>query len=168
MILMTANTIVIGLAAELLIVGSLLSFHHVFLIDQRTAPLLVFGVFAILNFPVVFRLRAYGVANLNFEIHEHALNQIMTPPETWSQTIMALLDETASRTDELVLLVRLIEEAPGPVERQDRRAEAKAWLKENQDKLTDEDKLYASAISATSSGFSPAISAGLAAYLCFA
>jgi hypothetical protein len=42
----------------------------------------------------------------------------------------------------LVILVRLIDEAPGPVERQDRRAEAKAWLRNNRDRLTTEDKEF--------------------------
>ncbi len=39
-------------------------------------------------------------------------------------------------------LVQLIDEAPGPVERQDRRAEAKAWLKINREKLSEEDCEY--------------------------
>jgi len=142
MLLMTATTVVFGLSAELLIFGTILSFDNIVLIDARSAPFLVLGIFAALNFPLVVKLREYGVQHLNFEIHEHALNQLVTPPETWSNVIMALLDETALRSDELVLLVRLIDEAPGPVERQDRRAEAKTWLKENRDKLTDEDKTF--------------------------
>ena len=142
MLLMMATTVVFGLSAELLIFGTILSFDHIFLIDARSAPFLVLGVFATLNFPLVVKLREYGVQNLNFEIHEHALNQLTTPPEAWSNAIVALLDETAERSGKLVLLVRLIDEAPGPVERQDRRAEAKAWLKENRDKLTDEDEAF--------------------------
>jgi len=142
MLLMTANTVVLGLSAELLIFGLILSLDHIFLIDAHSAPFLVFGVFATLNFPLVMKLREYGVQNLNFEIHEHALNQMVIPPESWSDTIMALLDETAFRSEKLVLLVRLIDEAPGPVERQDRRAEAKAWLQENRGKLTDEDRAF--------------------------
>jgi hypothetical protein len=77
---------------------------------------------------------------LNFELHETAFNQMMTPPESWSNTIMALLDEAAAESGKLDILVRLIDEAPGPVERQERRAEAKAWLRENRDKLTEEDR----------------------------
>ena len=142
MLLMTATTVVLGLSAELLIFGTVLSFDHIVLIDERSAPFLVLGLFATLNFPLVIKLRQYGVQNLNFEIHEHALNQFVTPPETWSNAILALLDETALRSDKLVLLVRLIDEAPGPVERQDRRAEAKAWLKENRGKLTDEAQAF--------------------------
>ena len=38
------------------------------------------------------------------------------------------------------MMIRLIDEAPGPVERQERRAEAKAWLKDNREKLTEEDR----------------------------
>jgi hypothetical protein len=142
MLLMTANTVIIGLSAELLIFGLLLSFNHIVLIDARSAPFLVLGVFATLNFPLVVKLWEYGVENLNFEIHEQALNRLAEPPESWSTVILALLDETAQRSDKLVLMVRLIDEAPGPVERQDRRAEAKAWLRENRDKLTDEDKAF--------------------------
>jgi hypothetical protein len=40
------------------------------------------------------------------------------------------------------MLVRLIDEAPGTVERQDRRAEAKAWLKNNGHKLSEEDREF--------------------------
>ena len=140
MVLMAVNTIVLGLAVELLVFGTILSYGEVLLINSRTAPLLVCGVFAVLIFPLVARLRIYGVENLNFELHEHALNQMMTPPESWSNTIMALLDETVVNSNKLELLVRLIEEAPGPVERQERRAEAKAWLKEHREKLSEEDR----------------------------
>jgi hypothetical protein len=140
MVLMAINTIVLGLAIELLVFGTILSFGEILLINSQTAPLLVCGVFAILNYPLVARLRIYGVENLNFELHETALNKMMTPPESWSNTIMALLDEAAAESGKLEMLVRLIDEAPGPVERQERRAEAKAWLKENREKLTDEDR----------------------------
>lgn len=140
MLLMVANTVVLGLSAELFFFGVALSFWHFMLINEHTAPLLVFGIIAMVNFPVVVRLREFGVANLNFELHENALNSLMTPPETWSNVILTLLDQTAARSQELIMLVRLIEEAPGPVERQDRRAEAKAWLMENRAHLTDEDR----------------------------
>jgi hypothetical protein len=140
MLSMTANTVILGLSAELLVFGTISSFNHIVLIDGHTAPLLLFGVFALFNFPVVAKLRKYGVEHLNFEIHESAINRFMEPPESWSNVILALLDETALRSNELVILVRLIDEAPGPVERQDRRAEAKAWLKNNRDKLTNEDE----------------------------
>jgi len=142
MLMMMVNTVILGLSAELLIFGTIFSFDHVILINEHTARLLVLGVFAGFNYPLIARLRKYGVENLHFEIHESALNRFMEPPESWSNVILALLDETAQRSSELVLLVRLIDEAPGPVERQDRRAEAKAWLKDNQDKLTDEDKVF--------------------------
>ncbi|HEX4140188.1 MAG TPA: hypothetical protein VHY09_07555 [Candidatus Methylacidiphilales bacterium] len=140
MVLMAINTIVLGLAVELFVFGTILSFGEILLINSQTAPLLVCGVFALLNFPLVARLREYGVANLNFELHEMALNRMMTPPESWSNTIMALLDEAAAESGKLELMIRLIDEAPGPVERQERRAEAKAWLKENREKLTEEDR----------------------------
>ena len=142
MLLMTAHTVVIGLSAELLVFGVIFSLDNVLLINAQTAPLLLFGVLATASFPIVMKLREYGVENLNFEIHECAMNQFMEPPESWSNVILTLLDETAGRSNELVMLVRLIDEAPGPVERQDRRAEAKAWLKSNRDKLTDEDKEF--------------------------
>jgi hypothetical protein len=142
MLLMAANTVIFGLAVELLVFGTVFSFSRVMLINGHTAPFLVLGVLATFNFPLVFKLRQYGVENLNFEIHENALNRFIDPPESWSTVILTLLDETALRSHELVILVRLIDEAPGPVERQDRRAEAKAWLKGNRDKLTDEDKEF--------------------------
>ena len=140
MVLMSINTIVLGLAIELFVFGTILSFNAVLLINSQTAPLLVGGVFALLIFPLVARLRVYGVENLNFELHETAMNQMMTPPESWSNTIMALLDEAAAESGKLEMMIRLIEEAPGPVERQERRAEAKAWLKDNREKLTEEDR----------------------------
>ncbi len=140
MVLMTANTIVLGLAIELLVFGFILSFNEILLINPQTAPLLVCGVFSLLFFPMVSRMREYGVANLNFELHEHAPNKMMTPPESWSNALMALLDEAAGNSGKLEMLVRLIDEAPGPVERQERRTEAKAWLKDNHDKLSEEDR----------------------------
>ena len=142
MVLMVANTVVLGLSAELLVFGVALSFYNIFLIDQHNAPFLGVGVFAALNFPLVVRLRRYGMENLNFELHESALNQLMTPPESWSNCILALLDNTAARSNDLVMIVRLIDEAPGARERQDRRADAKAWLSQNREKLTDEDKEF--------------------------
>jgi hypothetical protein len=145
MVLMSINTIVLGLAIELFVFGTILSFNAVLLINSQTAPLLVCGVFALLIFPLVARLRIYGVENLNFELHETALNKMMTPPESWSNTIMALLDEAAAESGKLEMMIRLIDEAPGPVERQERRAEAKAWLKDNREKLTEEDRELARA-----------------------
>ena len=145
MVLMTINTVVLGLAVELFVLGTILSFSEILLINSQTAPLLVCGIFALLNFPVVARLREYGVANLNFELHETALNKMMTPPESWSNTIMARLDEAAAESGKLEMMIRLIDEAPGPVERQERRAEAKAWLKDNREKLTEEDRELARA-----------------------
>ncbi len=140
--LLAVNTIVFGLAVELLFVGSFAALYQVILIDEHNAPLLVCGVFAIFNFAVVSKLRAFGVANLNFEIHENALNKLLTPPESWSNVVMAFLDESIERSNELEILVQLIEEAPGAVERQDRRTEAKNWLRNNWDKLTDEDREF--------------------------
>ncbi len=142
MVLMVINTVIFGLAAELLIAGVIFAFANILLINEHTAPLLVMGVFAILNFPLVAKLRELGVENLNFALHEGALNRLMNPPESWSNLILALVDDTAARSNELVLLARLIEEAPGPVERQDRRAEASRWLKINRDKLTEEDREF--------------------------
>ncbi len=142
MLLMTANTVVIGLAVELIVFGAIFSVYHVLLINTQTAPLLLYGVVATGVFPVVMKLREYGVENLNFELHEHALNQFLEPPESWSTVILTLLDETALRSHELVMLVRLIDEAPGAVERQDRRAEAKAWLRANWNELTEEDREF--------------------------
>jgi len=139
---MVANTAILGLAFELLFFGMLLSFYHIMLIDEHTAPFLVVGIFAMLNFPLVMRLRQYGMENLHFELHERALNGMFDTPEAWSNSIVGLLDETGARSNELIMLVQLIDEAPGPVERQDRRAEAKVWLKSNREKLSEEDREY--------------------------
>jgi hypothetical protein len=140
---MVANTVVLGWAIELLVVGILLSFYQIVLIDEHTAPLLVFGIFALFNVALMSRLWECGVQNLNFEIHERAFNAMVELPPEWSNSIVALLDESAKYSNELEMLVRLIDEAPGPVERQDRRVEAKIWLKENRDKLSPEDKEFA-------------------------
>jgi hypothetical protein len=142
MVLLVANVSVLGLSFELLFFGMVLSFYNIILIDQHSAPLLVMGVFALLTFPLVVRLRQYGMENLHFELHERALNGMFDAPETWGNAIVGLLDETGARTGELIMLVQLIDEAPGPVERQDRRAEAKVWLKANREKLTEEDREY--------------------------
>jgi hypothetical protein len=142
MVLMVANTAVLGLSAELLVFGLLLSGFGIILIDQHTAPFLVAGVFAVLNLALVMRLRQFGMENLHFAVHEQALNEMVEFPETWSNGIVGLLDETGARSNELVTLVQLIDEAPGPVERQDRRVEAKVWLKANREKLSDEDREY--------------------------
>jgi len=143
MLLMMANTIVLGWAIELFVMGILLSFYQITLINEHTAVLFVYGIFALFNVSLIIRLWKYGAENLNFEIHERAFNSLVEVPPTWSNSILVLLDETAQLSNELEMLVRLIDEAPGPVERQDRRAEAKAWLKENRDKLNVEDREFA-------------------------
>lgn len=142
MVLLIIDTVILGLAIELLVFGTICSLDNILLINEHTAPLLLYGVFASIGLPLMMRFWDYGVENLNFEIHEAAMNRFVDPPESWSSVILALLDDTAARSHELEMLVRLIDEAPGPVERQDRRAEAKAWLKENRDKLTEEDKEF--------------------------
>ena len=142
MVLMTANTVVLGWAIELFVVGTVFSFYQIMLINAHTAPLLVYGIFALFNTAVVAKLHAYGVANLNFELHERSINALVEPPASWSDNILAFLDESAALSNELEMLVRLIDEAPGPVERQDRRAEAKAWLKLNRNKLSPEDREF--------------------------
>jgi ABC-type multidrug transport system fused ATPase/permease subunit len=141
-LLMTANTIVLGWAIELFVLGILLSFYQIALINQYTAPLLLCGVFAVFNFALISRLWDCGVQNLSFELHERAFNAMVELPPSWSNSLLVLLDESTKYSNELEMLVQLIEEAPGPVERQDRRAEAKIWLKENRDKLSAEDKEF--------------------------
>jgi len=140
MFLLMVNTVVIGLAVELITVGAALSSYHVYLINEQTIPLLLFGVLAGVNFFLIARMWTYGVDHLNFEIHENAFNRMVEVPESWSNLFEALLDETTIRSQELETMIRLIEEAPGPVERQDRRAEAKAWLQKNRAQLSPEDQ----------------------------
>jgi hypothetical protein len=137
MILMMANTIMVGLTVELLLVGIILSFNHITLIDHGTLPFLAIGFIAALNFPVVVKLHELGVAHLNFESHE---NMLKYASESWETLILTLLDEKGLRSHKLEKLVQAINNAASAAERQERRAEAKAWLVENQDRLTDEDK----------------------------
>jgi hypothetical protein len=137
---MAANTIVLGWAIELFVMGILLSFWQVTLINEHNVPLLIGGIFAIFNVALFSRLWQCGAQNLNFELHERAFNAMVDFPPAWSNSLLVLLDESTKYSNELEMLIQLIEEAPGPVERQDRRAEAKAWLKENRAKLSDEDK----------------------------
>jgi len=139
MILMMATTIMVGLSVELLVFGFILSFDHVNLIDYRTFPFLAVGFIAAVNFPVVARLHVLGVEHLNFDIHE---NMLKYASESWETLILTLLDETTLRSRQLEKLVQAINTAPSAAERQERRAQAKAWLKENHDKLSDEDKEY--------------------------
>lgn len=142
-VLMVANTVVMGLAVELFIFGMVFACFQIPLINEHSAPLLVVGIFALFNFSFVVKLREYGVEYLNFEIHEGSLNKLVDPPESWSDLILTLLDQTALKSQELVVLVQLIDEAPGPVERQCRRAEAKEWLQKNWQSLTEEDREFA-------------------------
>jgi hypothetical protein len=137
MILMMANTILVGLSVELLVFAVILSFNHITLIDSGTLPFLAIGFVAILNFPVVAKLHGLGVAHLNFEIHE---NMLKYASETWETLILTLLDESGLRSHQLEKLVQAINNAPSAAERQERRTETKAWLIENNDKLTDEDQ----------------------------
>jgi hypothetical protein len=137
MILMVANTVMVGLSVELLVFGVILSFNHVTLIDNGTLPFLALGFAAVLNFPVVVKLHKLGVAHLNFEIHE---NMLKYASESWETIILTLLDEHALRSHQLDKLVQAINNAPSAAERQERRAQTKAWLIENKDRLTDEDK----------------------------
>ena len=137
MFLMVANTVLVGLSVEMLVFGLILSLDQVSLIDYRTIPFLGLGFLAALNFPIVVKLHSLGVAHLHFEIHENLLNNAS---ESWQNMILALLDEKAPKTNQLDGFVRAIANAVTAADRQERRMEAKAWLIENYDSLTDEDK----------------------------
>ena len=50
MVLMVANTAILGLSAELLVFGAIFSIYHLTVIDEHSAPLLLLGVFAMFNF----------------------------------------------------------------------------------------------------------------------
>jgi hypothetical protein len=137
MILMVANTVMVGLSVELVVFGIILSVYHVNLIDAGTLPFLAIGFAAALNFPLVAKLHGLGVTHLNFEVHESMLN---TTSESWDTLILTFLDETSVRSNQLEKLIRAISEASSAAERQERRAEAKAWLIENGASLTEEDR----------------------------
>ena len=137
MILMMANTVMIGLSLELVLFGALMSFYHVALIGNGTMPFLTIGFLALLNFPLVAKLHDLGVTHLHFEIHENMMGKVS---ESWEALILTLLDESALQSRQLEKLVDAINNAPSAMERQERRAEAKAWLIENQDRLSEEDK----------------------------
>ena len=138
MCLMVANTVMVGLSVELLVFGLILSFGQVNLLDARTLPFLTVGFIAALNFPLVIKLHTLGVNHLNFELHENILNNAS---ESWATLISTLLnDETALRSNHLEKLVRDIADAATAADRQERRAEAKAWLMKNHAQLTEEDQ----------------------------
>ena len=137
MILMMANTVMIGLSLELILFGALMSFYHVTLIGSGTLPFLTIGFIALLNFPLVAKLHDLGVNHLHFEIHENMMGKVS---ESWETLILTLLDETALQSRQLEKLVQAINNAPSAVVRQERRAEAKAWLIQNQGRLSEEDK----------------------------
>jgi hypothetical protein len=139
MCLMVANTVLIGLSVELLVFAIILSFGQITLIDNGTLPFLALGLIAALNFPIVVKLHELGVSHLHFETHE---NMLKDTPESWETLILTLLDEGASQTRQLEKFVEAIDNAASPAERQERRTEAKAWLMENQGKLTEEDKAF--------------------------
>jgi hypothetical protein len=136
MVLMIANTVMAGLSLELLLFGALLSFYNVNLIDNGTMPFLAIGFLAILNFPLVAKLHGLGVTHLHFEIHENMMGKMS---ETLESLILTLLDETALQSRRLDQFVQAIANAESAAERQERRAEAKAWLIENQERLSEED-----------------------------
>ena len=137
MILMIANTVMVGLTLELVVFGVLLSAYHVTLIDHGTLPFIAMGFAAALNFPLVVKLHGLGVTHLHFEVHENMLSKAS---ESWETLILTFLDETALRSRELEKLVQAISSAESAAERQERRTEAKAWLIANQEQLSDEDK----------------------------
>ena len=137
MVLMVANTVMVGLAMELVLFGVLLSAYHATLIDRGTMPFIAMGFAAALNFPLVVKLHGLGVTHLHFEVHENMLSKAS---ESWEAIILTFLDETALRSRELEKLVQAISDAESAAERQERRTEAKAWLIENHDRLSDEDK----------------------------
>jgi hypothetical protein len=137
MVVMMANTIMIGLSVELVVFGALLLPYHVTLIDNGTLNFLAIGFAAILNFPVVVKLHELGVTHLHFEIHENMLGKAS---ESWDTLILTFLDETALQSRQLEKLIQAINNAESAGERQERRREAKAWLMENQDRLSEEDK----------------------------
>jgi hypothetical protein len=137
MILMIANTVMIGLSVELLVFGSILSAYNVTLIDRGTLPFLMIGFAAGLNFPVVVKLHTLGVTHLNFQTHENMLNNAS---ESWQSLILALLDEKIGTSDQLEKFIRAINDAPSAAERQARRMEVKTWLIENSARLTAEDR----------------------------
>jgi hypothetical protein len=132
-----ASTIMIGLSVELLVFGGILSLSQITVIDEHTLPFLAIGFAAALNFPFVIKLHDWGVAHLHFEIHENVMNHA---PESWGNLIMALLDETAQQSQHLEKMIQAISAAESAAERQERRMEAKAWLIENQNNLSEEDK----------------------------
>jgi hypothetical protein len=137
MFLMVANTVLVGLSVELLVFGLILSFDQVNLIDNRTIPFLGLGFLAALNFPIVIKLHSLGVAHLNFEIHENLLNNAS---ESWQNMILTLLDEKAPKSHQIDGMIRAISNAASAAERQERRMEAKAWLMEHYQGLSDDDK----------------------------
>src|SRR5260370_670850 len=92
-ILMMANTVLIGLSVELLLFGFILSLGQITLIDSHTIPFLAIGFAAAVNFPVVVKLHDLGVAHLNFEIHENILSNAS---ESWASIIGTLLDDGSS------------------------------------------------------------------------
>jgi hypothetical protein len=138
MFLMVANTVLVGLAVELVVFAVILSLGQITLIDDRTLPFLTLGFIAGLNFPLVMKLHHLGVAHLNFEVHENILNNAS---ESWATMIAILLDdETTLKSHHLEKLVREIANAGSAAERQERRREAKAWLIKNHATLSEEDK----------------------------
>jgi hypothetical protein len=136
-ILLMATTVMIGWSVELLVMGAALACNNCVLIDSGTLPFLMLGVVAMLNFPVVIKLHELGVTYLHFEEHENVLN---TKSESWGSLIETLLDESEMKSRQLEKLIREISDATSAAERQERRREAKAWLMENQAKLSEEDQ----------------------------
>jgi hypothetical protein len=137
MILMIATTVMIGLSVELIFFGAILSFDNVTLIGPGCLPFLGIGFAAALNFPIVVKLHELGVNHLHFELHESIMS---SASESWENIMLTLLDDTGLRSHQLGKLVDAINNATCAAERQERRREAKAWLVENKDRLSEEDK----------------------------
>ena len=88
MILMMANTVMIGLSLELVMFGGFMSLYHVNLIGSGTMPFLTIGFFAVLNFPLVAKLHDLGVNHLHFQIHENMMGKVS---ESWETLILTRL-----------------------------------------------------------------------------
>jgi hypothetical protein len=142
MLHLVATTVLVGLSVELLIFGGLLSFYNISLLNDQSLEFLLYGGAAALNFPLVFKFRAYGMAHLNFELHEGEIDRMVLPPEFMGNYLLALFDAPALRSQELRAKEEAIDGASSPSDRQDLRREAKLWVLENRSGFSEEDTAF--------------------------
>ncbi len=135
-----ATTILVGLSVEFVIFSIALSFASVPMMGPGSMVFLLCGAAALANFPLVMKFRAYGVANLNFEKHEGSIDRMTQLPQSWSNSVFAILDQGSLISVELEEMMLGIDQAEDAPRRQEQRQKVRSWILEHRAKFNEEDR----------------------------